>query len=227
MPGTIQPVEPPMSAINRMSPPLRLVPADGEERRRVDAELVFALKRGDHAAAEAIWDRYAPRVQRFLLRSLGLPEEEVEDLTQEVFIRIFTSSRAIREPAALSKFVMSVAVRVLQSELRRRRVRRWVRLADDGCPPDVIAEGGINPEARQALKRCYEILNELGIRERTAFALRFLEGMTLDEVASQLRVSLSTAKRLVNRSTAMVSAAVGGDEDLRGYFADEKAIDDR
>ncbi len=226
MPRTIPSVEPPMSAIKSMSPPLRLVPAIAEERRREDAELVFALKRGEHGAAEAIWERYAPRVQRFLLRSLGLSEDEVEDLTQEVFLRIFTSSQAIREPGALREFVMSVAVRVLQWELRRRWVRRWVRLADDGYPPDIIAEGGIDPEARQALKRCYEILNELGVRERTAFALRFLEGMTLDEVAGQLKVSLSTAKRLVTRSSALVSAAVGGDEDLCGYFADEKAIDD-
>lgn len=227
MPRTISSVEPPMSAINRMPRPLRLVPAEGEDRRRVDAELVFALKRGGHDAAEVIWDRYSPRVQRFLLRSLGVPDEEVEDLSQEVFLRIFTSPQAIREPGALREFVMSVAVRVLQRELRRRWVRRWVRLADDGYPPDIIAEGSIDPEARQALKRCYEILNELHVRERMAFALRFLEGMRLDEVASQLKVSLSTAKRLVLRSSALVSAAVARDKDLRGYFAEEKAIDDR
>ncbi len=220
-------VEPPVSAIKPTSPTLRLVPAIGEARRREDAELVYALKRGEQDAAEAIWDRYSPRVQKFLFRSLGPPDDDIEDLTQEVFLRIFTSSQAIREPGALKEFVMSVAVRVLQWELRRRWVRRWVRLADDGYLPDVIAEGFINPEARQALQRCYDILNTLGVRERTAFALRFLEGMTLDEVAGRLEVSLSTAKRLVTRSSAMVSAAVGGDEDLCGYFADEKALDDR
>lgn len=216
-----------MSAITRTPPPLRLVPADGEERRRVDSELVVGLKRGDRDAAEAIWDRYSPRVQRFLLRSLGAPDEEVEDLTQEVFLRLFTGAQAIREPAALKEFVMSVAIRVLKWELRRRWVRRWVRLADDGHLPDVVAAQGINPEARQALKRCYEIMNQLGTRERLAFSLRFLEGLTLEELASHLNVSLSTAKRLVTRASELVTGAVNRDDGLCDYFSDETANDGR
>jgi RNA polymerase sigma-70 factor (ECF subfamily) len=119
---------------------------------------------------------------------------------------------------------MAVAIRVLKWELRRRRVRRWVRLSDNGEVPDVVVDG-VDQEARQALERCYAILNSLGARERMAFGLRYLEEMTMEEVASQLSISLSTAKRLVNRSTALVSAQVGQDTDLLSYFTGGGAFD--
>jgi RNA polymerase sigma-70 factor (ECF subfamily) len=151
------------------------------------------------------------------LRSLGRPAQEIEDLAQEVFLRIFSRVSAIRNPAALREFVMAVAVRVLKWEFRRRRVRRWVRLSDNGGVPDIVTDG-VDQEARQALERCYAILDSLGARDRMAFALRYFEEMTMEEAASRLSVSLSTAKRLVNRSTALVSAQVGQDADLLGYF---------
>ena len=213
-----------MSPPDRSTRPLRLMSGATEERRQADAELVLALQKGEPAAAEAIWQRYSGRVHRFLSHSLGRPSEEVEDLTQEVFLRIFTRAGAIKKPAALREFVMSVAVRVMQWELRRRWVRRRVRLSDSGELPDVVDGGGVDQEARQALARCYEILNGLGVRERTAFVLRFLEEMTMEEVAAHMKTSLSTAKRLLARATASVSAEVGNDPDLLGFFNAGKAF---
>jgi RNA polymerase sigma-70 factor (ECF subfamily) len=210
----------PMSVQDRPARPLRLVPALAEGLRHSDAEMVLALRRGEPWAAEAIWDRHSGDVRRFLLRALGQPSDEVEDLTQEVFLRLFVRAQAIREPAALREFLMSVAVRVLRSELRRRWVRRKVRLSDSGDLPEVGIQGGANQEARQALRRCYAILDRLSTRERMAFVLRYLEEMTMDEVGTRLGISVSTAKRLVGRAVARVSRQVGQDADLRGYFLD-------
>jgi RNA polymerase sigma-70 factor, ECF subfamily len=214
-----------MSAPDRSANFLQLVPSGGNDWRQSDADLVLALQRGEPMAAGAIWERYSPRVHRFLLRSLGRPGDEVEDLTQETFLRIFTRAGAIRKPAALREFIMAVAIRVLKWELRRRRVRRWVRLSDNGEVPDIVMNGA-DQEARQALERCYAILNSLGARERMAFALRYLEEMTMEEVAKHLSISLSTAKRLVNRATVLVSAEVGQDADLLGYFTGGGAFDE-
>ena len=205
-------------AADRPVPPLRLVPRAGTDDREVDRDLVLRLQSGDRSAAVDIWDRHAERVHRFLLRALTQSSEEVEDLTQEIFLRIFTRPRAIREPAALREFVMSVAVRVLRWELRRRWVRRWVRLTPTGAMPDAPIEGATDEEARQALRRCYAILDGLGERERVAFVLRQMEGMKMEEVAEQMGVSLSTAKRLVNRAVAHVATGVAEDADLREYF---------
>lgn len=208
-----------MAVFDRSMRPLRLRSAEADNRRETDAELVVALQGGVATAPQAIWDRYSDRVHRFLLRSLSGPAEDVEDLTQEVFLRIFTRAGNIKNPAALREFIMGVAVHVFKWELRRRRIRRWVGLSTTGELPEITVDGA-DHEAREALARCYAILNELDARERAAYTLRYLEEMTMEEVARHLATSLSTAKRLVNRSTAFVAAAVGEDKDLFGYFMD-------
>jgi RNA polymerase sigma-70 factor, ECF subfamily len=181
-----------------------------------EIELVAALGRGEPWAAQEVWDRHAAGVRRLIARALG-PRPEVEDLTQEAFMRVFSRIGGLRDPGALREFVLTVAVNVLKQELRRRWVRRRVLLSDSGSVPDVEAPSA-DPEAREALARCYAILDKLGARERAAFVLRYMEERTLDEVATGLGVSLSTAKRLVNRATASVSKHVGSDEGLRSFF---------
>ncbi|HEY6476860.1 MAG TPA: RNA polymerase sigma factor [Polyangia bacterium] len=199
---------------------LRLVPTSVEEGRQTDAEMVGALQRKEGGAAEAIWNRHSVSVRRFLGRALGSPDDEVEDLTQEVFIRVFARARAIRQPDALRGFVMSVAFWVLKWELRRRWVRRAVGLSKTGDLPEIGVQGGADQEARHALRSCYAILDRLSVQERTAFVLRYLEEMTIEEVAERLECSLSTAKRVLTRATARVSAHVGKNADLRSYFRD-------
>ena len=210
---------------------LRLVPTSveerrQEERRQTDAELVTALQRKERGAAEAIWNRHSESVRRFLNRALGSSDDEAEDLTQEVFIRVFARARAIREPSALRGFIMSVAFWVLKWELRRRWVRRVVRLSKSGDLPEIGAEGGADQEARHALRACYAILDRLSVQERTAFVLRYLEEMTNEEVADRLECSVSTAKRVLTRASARVSAQVGKNADLRSYFLDAGAAGD-
>jgi RNA polymerase sigma-70 factor (ECF subfamily) len=154
-----------------------------------------------------------------LAKALG-PCLEIEDLTQEVFLRVFVRLPSLRDPSALRAFVLAVAMNVLKWELRRRWVGRKVRVSVTGTLPDV--EGtAVDTEARHALRRCYRIFDSLPATERLAFVLRYMEAMTIDEVAAALEVSVSTAKRWVNRGAAKVADQVAGDPDLRGFFADE------
>jgi RNA polymerase sigma-70 factor (ECF subfamily) len=200
------------------SPTAVSAPADNVSRptAREHLDLVEALGRGEPAAAREVWDAHAPRVRRLLARALG-PRPEVDDLTQEVFMRVFSRIDALRDAGALREFVIGVAVNVLRRELRRRWVRRKVFLSDDGALPDVQAPAA-DPETREALSRCYAILEKLGARERAAFVLRYMEERTLEEVAAGLGVSLRTAKRLVVRSSERVSKHLDSDPGLRGFF---------
>lgn len=199
---------------------LKLITNPSPEPRE-DAELVLALQGGAAWAPGAIWERHSDRVSKFLSRSLGRPLHDVEDLTQEVFLRIFTRPRSIQTPAAFPQFVMSVAVNVLKWELRYRWIRRKVRLSASGDVPEVATPPGFDEqtsEARQALKLCYEILDGLRARERVAFVLRYMEEMTVGEVAQRMEISKSTAKRLIGRAVGKVSERVGRNPDLKGYF---------
>lgn len=208
-----------MSVSERPKPLLSI--ATEQYANRSDAELVLGLQADEPWARREIWTRYSGQVRRYLARALGRPSPDVEDLTQEVFLRIFTRRAAIRRPEALREFSMAVAVRVLKWNLRSRWIRRIVGLSGDGELPEGVADRGAEEETNDALRRCRSILDSLGTRERVAFALRFLEEMTMEEVAETMNVSLSTAKRLVNGATASVAQRVGGDADLRRYFLDK------
>lgn len=210
-----------MPAPNRLAS-LRLVSNERSNRVESDAEVVAALCAGEAWASEVVWDRYAERVNRFFVRSLGKSADDVEDLTQEVFMRVFTRPEAIRDPAALREFIMGVALRVLKNLFRYRWIRRVVRLSNDGELPEVPAPTGTDQAARHALRRCYAILDRLSTRERVAFVLRYLEEMTVDEVAECMTVSRSSVKRMISRGVAKVSALVDKDPDLRGFFFESR-----
>lgn len=206
------------------SPRLRLVREGAarnvEYRPAKDAELVHALRAGDSEAPAALWARYSPSVGRVLAKALG-PTLEIEDLTQEVFLRVFGRLPSLRDPSALRAFVLAVAMNVLKWELRRRWIGRRVRLSGTGTLPEIESTSA-DAEARHALQRCYRILDSLPTKERMAFVLRYMEGMTIDEVAEALRVSISTAKRWVGRGGAKVAEQVTGDADLCSFFAGDR-----
>jgi RNA polymerase sigma-70 factor, ECF subfamily len=164
----------------------------------------------DPRAATLVWDRYAGLVRGVLHRSLG-PGHEVEDLLQDVFIGFFKSVVSIRETASLRPFLVGIAVRTALTELRRRRVRRWLHLSADGVLPDVPAADG-DPRAKEAVRRLYAVLSELSDRERMAFVLRHAEGNELTETAALLGVSLATVKRVLQRAEALVEARAREDD---------------
>jgi RNA polymerase sigma-70 factor (ECF subfamily) len=195
------------------------VDADELASRRsapTDVELVRALRAEDVAAPGLLWERYSPQVKRLLTRTLG-HGVEIDDLTQEVFLRVFVRLPSLRDASALRPFVLAVAANVLKWELRRRWLARRVRLSDTGTLPD-IASRSDDMEARQALRRCYAIFERLTSKERIAFVLRYMELMTVNEVAATLSVSISTAKRLLNRAAARVAENVAQDPGLRSFF---------
>ena len=221
-------IHPKPQLVRPLTPRLQLVPErDGRAapgRPLTDVELVGALRADDPGAPALLWGRCSPMVRRVLAKALG-PCVDVDDLTQEVFLRVFSRLSALREPSALRGFVMSVAMNVLKWEIRRRKIGGRVRLSGTGTLPEI--EGApADAEARDALQRCYRIFDTLPANERLAYVLRYMEGMTIEEVAATLAVSVSTAKRWVGRGAGKVADQVTGDPDLRRFFADEREEDE-
>ena len=200
---------------DRHSVPLYAVPA-GSRADLTDADLARALMGGQAWAPAAAWNRFAPTVYGIANRALGR-ETDAEDITQEVFYRLFARVHTLKEPAAFRSFVVSFAIRIVKWELRRRRVRRFVHLSDSGDVPDAPVAGD-DAESRQVLRRFYALLDQLAPRERLVFSLRHLESMTLEEVAAVMELSLSTVKRSLARAAARVSGWIDGDPDLMAFF---------
>lgn len=189
-----------------------------------ESEVARALIEGEPWAATAVWNAHAPKVFRIVARVLG-PGADAEDVTQEVFVRVFSRVSGLRDPDALGSFVFSVTVRLLKWELRRRRVRRILQLADTADLPEQ-AVAPADSEAREALGRLYAILDTLSADDRTAFVLRHMEGMSLPEIAEATGSSLATVKRRLSRATERVSSKVEEDMSLSAYCMRPEARDD-
>jgi RNA polymerase sigma-70 factor (ECF subfamily) len=186
---------------------MRLVAATAEESEAArDVELARALINGSAGAAEMAWERYAPLVHRIVSRAIG-PDAEVEDVTQEIFYRLFSRIGTLRKPEALRSFVISFAIRIVKWELRRRRARRWLTLSETGEVPEEQLTV-MDAESRYALRRLYQLLDRLSTRERLVLILRHVEGMTLEEIAEAMELSLATVKRSLRRASSRVSQMV-------------------
>ena len=190
-----------------------------------DAELARMAAAHDPRAAAILWDRYSTLVRGILRRSLG-PSADVEDLVQEAFLGLFRTLSGLRDPDALRSFIVGTALRVARSELRKRRVRRWLSLTPTGALPENENATTTDPEARRALKRLYEVLDKIDDRGRLAFTLRFFEGYELTEVAEALGCSLATTKRALAKAQERVNAIVKSDPLLAPYAARSGRDDD-
>ncbi len=185
-----------------------------------DAGLVKMLVGGDARAPRVVWQRFAPLVHRLLRRAFG-PEYDVADLVQEVFLVLFRRAHTMREPQALTAFVISITAHTIRYELRRKTALSWLRFGDT----EVAAAAEADLDAREAVKRLYRILDHLSSNDRTAFVLRFIEGLEIADLARTLGVSPATTKRRVAHAWRRVVVHARRDAALVGYLASLRPVE--
>lgn len=160
--------------------------------------LLQALRAGHPGAAAAFYDQHAAHVTRTLRSALGA-DEEIPDLLQEVFIRAIDGIGKLREIDRIGGWLTSIAIFVARARIRLRARRSWLRTFS---PEQVDPQHQEQPssEARAALREVYAVLGQLPVDERMAFALRYIEGMTLPDAAEACETSLATLKRRLSRA---------------------------
>jgi RNA polymerase sigma-70 factor, ECF subfamily len=159
-----------------------------------DAALLGALVNGSHRAATMIWHRHSAVVRRMLCRSLG-PDQELDDLVQDVFLGLLKSAHKLEDPNSLKAYLISIAFRTAAMEIRRRKVRRWVTLTSTGELPDTPALLHAHLDDARALRALYRILDTISARDRLVFVARYIEGMQIEETAEALQLSKATVWR--------------------------------
>jgi RNA polymerase sigma-70 factor (ECF subfamily) len=182
-----------------------------------DAALARAAVDGQPAAAAAIWDQFSPMVRAILRRILG-PDSEVNDLVQDVFLKIFKEIATLRDPHAFRAFVMRIATHAAISELRRRRVRHWLCLTLDGILPDIPVGAVASSPERLAVHAVYRLLDKLDPESRSAFVLHHIEELELREVATTMKISLATVKRRLSYAHERLHDKAKDDPHLRAYL---------
>jgi RNA polymerase sigma-70 factor (ECF subfamily) len=183
-----------------------------------DAALVQLLLARDPRAPRAAWQRCAPMVHRMLKRAFG-PAYEIDDLVQEVFLLLFDRVATLREPRAFRAFVITLTAHTIRRELRRKQMARWLTLAET----PIAVSRAADLDSREALRRLYGILDRLGPADRTAFSLRFFEGLELVQVAEAMEMSVATVKRRLARAMDRVVFHAKRDEALVGFLSEFSA----
>lgn len=167
---------------------------------------------------ERIHQDYRPRIQRYLARLVG--ENEAEDLTQEVFVKVGRGLKDFRGESTLSTWIYRIATHAAIDWLRRP-AQRW---NEQGLPAEDTEQGGSEftegtPRNKENLRAVEQQvyrseMNEcirafiLGLPEdyRTVLVLGELEGFKGREIAEILGISLSNVKIRLHRARAMLRA---------------------
>jgi len=202
-------------SILRFHTPLSLVPSPNEKNRGMsDADLARALGKGAAWAHAETWNRFAPQVFGMAIRALG-SESDAEDFVQEVFYRVFSKARTLEKPESLRSFIISFAIRILKWELRTKKTRAWLSFHQPETFVDMSSET-LDVESRDLLRRFYALLERLAPRDHLVFALRHLESMTVEEIATAMEISVSTVKRSLEHAGKQMSHWVETDLGMVG-----------
>lgn len=198
----------PSTSVPARSATLRLIPID-------DDALVAALQSGEAGAADVLFDRYGVYVRRIVARILG-PDPDLVDVVHDVFVAALESAPRLEHAGVLKAWLTSISVFTARARIRgRQRWRRFfVPWADKGPEPGAWAA----TDAHRELRATYGVLDRMPLDDRIVFALRFIEGMQLAEVAEALGISLATAKRRLSRARARFVELAKGCPELEPWL---------
>lgn len=167
-----------------------------------DSDLVKRCREGDQAAWRELVARHTRRVFGLAYRFVGRVDE-AEDLTQEVFVKVYQGLERYREAdGSFASWVAAVARNQAIDHYRRRR-EEGLRRVEDPALMEGIASADDGPlrslEREERIQFVHRGLRSLPADLREPLILRDLQGLPYDEVAGILRVPLGTVKSRINR----------------------------
>ena len=175
-----------------------------ETSEPTDADLVAATLLGHRESYGTLYDRYA-RLVRALFHSGGLPDNVVDDLTQECFLRAFRKLRSLREPDKFGSWISGMARRMTR-ETRRSLVRdrhQSVDPDDEPISPETDFTEGIQEQEELSLMRQH--LAQLPEDQRLAIHAFFLEEQSAPQAARLLNLSRSGFYGVLQRALARLT----------------------
>jgi len=168
-----------------------------------DADLLPRCRRGDEAAWHELVARHTRKVFGLSYRFTGRVDE-AEDLTQEVFVKVYqTLSRYREADGPFGAWLMAVARNHAIDHYRRRKQERLRRSEDTQVLETMPARvehpvAGLEREERASL--VHRGLRALPPDLRLPLILCDLQGMPYEEIAAQLSIPLGTVKSRINRA---------------------------
>ena len=171
-----------------------------------DAELIQAFRAGQEAAFTQLVQKYQQHVFNLIYHHSG-PHVEVEDLAQEVFLRVYSHLKNFKGQSAFRTWLYRIALNVCIDHARKRKLRRMLSL--EGLSEWTKARislrhpAPVSPQAEtekhELQERLRQALAQLPEEFRQPLVLRDLEGLNYEEIAAITGMNLGTVKSRIFR----------------------------
>jgi RNA polymerase sigma-70 factor (ECF subfamily) len=195
-----------------------------EEGTTDEMSLVQAAKNGDLEAFSELVRRYDRNVFR-IAQHITHNEEDAQDVVQDAFLKAYQNLEQFQGNSKFYTWLVRIAVNEALMRLRKRRSDRTVSLDEDveteeGSMPREVADWSPNPEQIYGQSELGDILKKtiqgLPPGFRTVFVLRDIEGLSTEETAEMLGLSVPAVKSRLLRARLQLR------ERLAKYFKSKK-----
>lgn len=172
-----------------------------------DKDFLERIANADETAFKYFFDKYVNKVYQFIYNFVK-DKAEAEDITQIVFIKIWTKKSTITKISSLDGYVFTVAYRLVIDHYRSSETKFKKHVSNDYNTEILLssnsAEDAVN---KHQLESIYEkALNVLPPKRREIFVLSRHDGLTNKQIAVKLNISIKTVE---SHMTASLSALKG------------------
>jgi RNA polymerase sigma-70 factor (ECF subfamily) len=188
----------------------------------IEFELIERAKNGDDGAFNQVLQSYRKRILGTISRLIGRPED-VEDVGQEVFLRLYYSLDQLRTPEVFEPWLYRLTVNAAYDYLRRQRRRHESRMSDLSEQQVMMADASAGgkrsaEDARRTRVReqVQSLLDKVSAEDRILLILKEVEGLSLKELEkiykvneNALKVRLFRARQRVLKAYESESSALG------------------
>ena len=175
-----------------------------------DVALIRAVADRDPVAVRRFLDDVAPIVHGYLYARVGGDEPAAEDLLQETLLEAVRSARTFRGDSALSTWLCAIARRRLarhyESERRDEATRVGLRLV---APASEDPEDGVLEQRDEVVRA----LGRVPVTHRQVLVLKYLDGLSVEEIASELGRSRVQVQSLLQRARDGLRGELGAGHD--------------
>lgn len=171
-------------------------------------DLIAEVTRGSREAMHALFIRHQRRVYSIALNFFGGDADKAGDVTQQVFLKIFTKMN-FRGDAEFATWLYRLTVNACVDETRKNR--RLFGFADWFANNEPRAAASLDEKirSREIAAEVQSVLGSLKAKYRLPLLLKYMEGLSYNEIAAILECSVGTVSSRLNRAHKMVAAKLG------------------
>ena len=170
----------------------------------IDGRVIEACRQGDRAAFQLLFETYKDKVFSIAVYSSG-DRSLAEDVTQQVFLKLFTAIRQFRGDSEFTTWLYRLVVNACLDERRRRR-----KLLPWGETVAMRNSSEKKPQEKQyarleVAEAVREAIGELKPKFRLPILLKYVEGLSYEEIASVMGCSRGTVASRLNRGHSQLA----------------------